>query len=321
MLSFASSSRSGDRASRVARARGSATSGPHARRRGRGRRCDRRGRRQRVGPRGRPGRRRGGRRPLHGLRGEARIDSGTAVSSNGILHAELLARARRVGTVATCNREAFRWITATNGGAMATKTTQTFSTRIHPGRGARTARRAPERAARRQLRPLLAAQAGALERQGHRLHPAARALRRDRRGRARLRRRDRGACDRARRPGARDGTQAASATTLDEYPVDAVAGEKTIEVVADRLASYGASVRSAIDEATAAPSDLDTADLSPRCHGRSTSTSGSWRRTSRPRGRLTDERARFASMPSSSCSERVRELLDAFALERVDDVA
>src|SRR6187200_819142 len=39
---------------------------------------------------------------------------------------------------------------------------------------------------------------------------------------------------------------AAAATTLDEYPVDAVDGMETVAVVADRLASYGASVREGI---------------------------------------------------------------------------
>jgi starvation-inducible DNA-binding protein len=53
---------------------------------------------------------------------------------------------------------------------------------------------------------------------------------------------------------------AASATSLDEYPTDAVAGKDTIQVVADRLAAYGASARAAIDEATELE-DMDTADL------------------------------------------------------------
>lgn len=53
---------------------------------------------------------------------------------------------------------------------------------------------------------------------------------------------------------------AASATSLDEYPTDAVAVKDTIEVVADRLAAYGASARAAIDEATELE-DMDTADL------------------------------------------------------------
>ena len=53
---------------------------------------------------------------------------------------------------------------------------------------------------------------------------------------------------------------AASATSLDEYPTDAVAVKDTIEVVADRLAAYGASASAAIDEATELE-DMDTADL------------------------------------------------------------
>lgn len=53
---------------------------------------------------------------------------------------------------------------------------------------------------------------------------------------------------------------AAEATTLDEYPLDAVAGKDTVEVVADRLAAFGAAVRSAIDESDGL-GDMDTADL------------------------------------------------------------
>jgi len=53
---------------------------------------------------------------------------------------------------------------------------------------------------------------------------------------------------------------AAEATTLDEYPLDAVAGTETVEVVADRLAAFGAAVRSAIEESDEL-GDLDTADL------------------------------------------------------------
>ena len=53
---------------------------------------------------------------------------------------------------------------------------------------------------------------------------------------------------------------AAEATTLDEYPIDAVTGEETIVVVADRLAAFGASAREAIDTATEL-GDMDTADL------------------------------------------------------------
>ena len=53
---------------------------------------------------------------------------------------------------------------------------------------------------------------------------------------------------------------AAGATTLDEYPLDAVEGMETVRVVADRLAVYGGSVRKAIDEALEL-NDQDTADL------------------------------------------------------------
>jgi starvation-inducible DNA-binding protein len=53
---------------------------------------------------------------------------------------------------------------------------------------------------------------------------------------------------------------AAEASTLDEYPLEAVDGMATAEVVADRLAAYGALVRQAIDTADEA-GDMDTADL------------------------------------------------------------
>jgi len=53
---------------------------------------------------------------------------------------------------------------------------------------------------------------------------------------------------------------AADASALDEYPLDAVAGTETVEVIADRLGAYGASVRAAIDTADEL-GDLDTADL------------------------------------------------------------
>jgi starvation-inducible DNA-binding protein len=53
---------------------------------------------------------------------------------------------------------------------------------------------------------------------------------------------------------------AAEATTLDEYPLEAVSDKKTVDVVADRLAAYGASVRAGIDEADELE-DMDTADL------------------------------------------------------------
>jgi starvation-inducible DNA-binding protein len=53
---------------------------------------------------------------------------------------------------------------------------------------------------------------------------------------------------------------AAEASTLDEYPLDAVDGMETVAAVADRLAAYGASVRAAIDTAGDL-GDQDTADL------------------------------------------------------------
>ena len=80
------------RASRLARARARRLLGAHARGRGRRRRSDRRSRGERVGSRRGSGHRRGGgghASPTSPAR--ARIDSGTAVSSNGLLHEELLA--------------------------------------------------------------------------------------------------------------------------------------------------------------------------------------------------------------------------------------
>jgi starvation-inducible DNA-binding protein len=53
---------------------------------------------------------------------------------------------------------------------------------------------------------------------------------------------------------------AAAASTLDEYPLDAVEGMETVRVVAERLAAYGASVRTAIDQALEL-NDQDTGDL------------------------------------------------------------
>ena len=53
---------------------------------------------------------------------------------------------------------------------------------------------------------------------------------------------------------------AAASSTLEEYPVDAVAGADTVATVADRLAAYGAQVRAGIDRA-AELGDQDTADL------------------------------------------------------------
>jgi starvation-inducible DNA-binding protein len=53
---------------------------------------------------------------------------------------------------------------------------------------------------------------------------------------------------------------AASASSLDEYPLDAVDGPATLEVIADRLAAFGALLRSDIDTSTTL-GDQDTADL------------------------------------------------------------
>lgn len=53
---------------------------------------------------------------------------------------------------------------------------------------------------------------------------------------------------------------AAAATTLEEYPLDAVAGRETVEAVANRLAAYAAAVRADI-EAALELEDQDTADL------------------------------------------------------------
>ena len=53
---------------------------------------------------------------------------------------------------------------------------------------------------------------------------------------------------------------AAKASTLDEYPLDAVDGMDTVAIVADRLAAYGALAREGIDKATELE-DMDTADL------------------------------------------------------------
>lgn len=52
---------------------------------------------------------------------------------------------------------------------------------------------------------------------------------------------------------------AASASTLEEYPLETTEGA-TVEVVADRLAAYGSAVREAIDTADELE-DEDTADL------------------------------------------------------------
>jgi starvation-inducible DNA-binding protein len=53
---------------------------------------------------------------------------------------------------------------------------------------------------------------------------------------------------------------AASASSLDEYPLDAVDGMDTVSAVADRLAAYAAAVRAAIDS-TAEQGDQATSDL------------------------------------------------------------
>ena len=53
---------------------------------------------------------------------------------------------------------------------------------------------------------------------------------------------------------------AASESTLEEYPIDAVDGTDTVVAIADRLGAYAASVRAGIDTA-AALGDQSTADL------------------------------------------------------------
>lgn len=53
---------------------------------------------------------------------------------------------------------------------------------------------------------------------------------------------------------------AAAASTLDEYPVDATVGLDTVGAISDRLAAYGAAVRTGIDTA-ADLGDQSTADL------------------------------------------------------------
>jgi starvation-inducible DNA-binding protein len=54
---------------------------------------------------------------------------------------------------------------------------------------------------------------------------------------------------------------AAEASALDEYPLDATSGPDTMNVVADRLAAYGAAVREAIETADSKLGDMDTSDL------------------------------------------------------------
>jgi starvation-inducible DNA-binding protein len=54
---------------------------------------------------------------------------------------------------------------------------------------------------------------------------------------------------------------AAEASSLDEYPLDAISGEDTLHVVADRLAAYGAAVREAIEVSDSELGDIDTSDL------------------------------------------------------------
>ena len=54
--------------------------------------------------------------------------------------------------------------------------------------------------------------------------------------------------------------RAAEATSLDEYPEDAIGGSETLEVVADRLAVCAAGMRSAIDQAEKL-GDIATSDL------------------------------------------------------------
>ena len=53
---------------------------------------------------------------------------------------------------------------------------------------------------------------------------------------------------------------AAAASTLEEYPIDAVEGMDTVTAIADRLGAYGASIRAGIEN-TLELDDQDTADL------------------------------------------------------------
>jgi starvation-inducible DNA-binding protein len=53
---------------------------------------------------------------------------------------------------------------------------------------------------------------------------------------------------------------ASSASTLDEYPVDAVNGMDAVRAVADRFATYGAATRAAMEESEKL-GDMDTNDL------------------------------------------------------------
>ena len=53
---------------------------------------------------------------------------------------------------------------------------------------------------------------------------------------------------------------AATASTLEEYPLEAVAGMDTVEAIADRMGAYAGSVRIAIEKALELD-DQDTADL------------------------------------------------------------
>lgn len=53
---------------------------------------------------------------------------------------------------------------------------------------------------------------------------------------------------------------AALASSLDEYPLDAVAGNDTVAVIADRLAAFGSAIRAGID-ASSELGDEDSADL------------------------------------------------------------
>lgn len=53
---------------------------------------------------------------------------------------------------------------------------------------------------------------------------------------------------------------AGESSTLDEYPIEAIDGKQTLVVMTERLAAYGAAVRSAIDAADEL-GDQGTADL------------------------------------------------------------
>jgi hypothetical protein len=167
---------------------------------------------------------------------------------------------------------------------MATQINRTFATRIDiPEAVCLKLVEIVERARGRRVRSLHAAETSALEREGQRLHPAARARRRHSGARARARRRDSRAGDNARWCCARHGRMAASASTLDEYPLETVAGidtsrrSLTVSPPTAPPPARRSRRRSALMIKAPPPT------CSSRCHARSTSTSGSPRHTCKPK--------------------------------------